>query len=441
MSRRISTLIILMLVAFVIHPMAQAHVQHQESWPITVTPLAEILGDAASEKGLKTAVISHDGSRIAWYEIIDRDIHICLHLLGNMQSDCHFHESRVHPGSLSWSADDHYLAFGNDFIITFQEPDIWVFDTLSGGLTDLTDDGIDANLLAPSTAAKPQMDMLPVWNPAVSRQLYFFRTNLVTREQYSLSLCSLDVTTGETTVIYEFGAQFPLFSVYDFSEQHALDGRAVVSPDGTKLAFIVFGTPPEDPRSGVWLLDLAGETPPKQVFAFEFAGSGLPAWNAEARWGLSGIGWLAGGEQLVVYAESTASQTADTSGDNVGSNVFFVDVQTEEIASLADFTNVASTSDYLSPDETGYALSSFAPLSPALLGSTLIARTYQFAAPDTQDEMKQFLRIFSSLPDSDVSEVVYAFDDPSFVAMPVSVSNDGKAIMGGYLIELANIMP
>ena len=43
--------------------------------------------------------------------------------------------------SIRWSPDSRYLAFTENFFRRFTEPDIWVLDTTTWNVTDITDDG------------------------------------------------------------------------------------------------------------------------------------------------------------------------------------------------------------------------------------------------------------------------------------------------------------
>ena len=48
---------------------------------------------------------------------------------------------RIDSESIRWSPDSRYLVLTEEFFRSFSEPDIWVFDTTTGKVTDITDDG------------------------------------------------------------------------------------------------------------------------------------------------------------------------------------------------------------------------------------------------------------------------------------------------------------
>lgn len=401
---------------------------------ITVTPLSEILGDAASENGLRTAVISPDGETIAWYER-DDTLSICLYSLETAQKECYpdTSDSSWAPTSgLRWSPNSRYISFHPNFSQQFREPDIWVFDTENHQFTNYTDDGFSGGLtmLRGPEGKDPAHDILPVWNPQVENELYFFR---ITKgaEGFETALYLLNIESSEVQLVQDLSSILPLgISVYDAAgaEIQMLSGRAAISSDGTHMVFIVIHPDYEEPRNGIWLLDLTGETQPRQIGSLSLTDTGFPTWQDDTLQFPNGLGWLSN-TTLVV---STLSNQVSNVG--ISGNIYIINIETEAITPLMDFSPYSRDQLY-EPDETGYA-----PFMRIPTGSVLFADGTMFGLR-LAGERQMLVSHFKNFEAPTMPTILY--DNPFaegtvFGMETASASSDGKAIIFGLLIELSN---
>jgi hypothetical protein len=144
---------------------------------------------------------------------------------------------------------------------------------------------------------------------------------------------------------------------------------------------------------------------------------------------MSGVAWLPGTSQLLVFAQGPGIEGIPLS------NIWRVETAARNVEPLVDFTSVEGLNALLELDETGYAHTSYAPFMPVLMGDSLIMTAIN--RPDAEAG-RIVLRRFPDLSDNNVSDVIYAFEDVSLTNMlRSSVSADGKVILNGYLIELS----
>lgn len=77
--------------------------------------------------------------------------------------------------SVRWSPDSRYLTFQENFFQFFRDPDIWVWDTQSGGVRDLTNDG--QHTLSLSNDTWKNIDVMSDWLP--DGRIIFLRYNRI----------------------------------------------------------------------------------------------------------------------------------------------------------------------------------------------------------------------------------------------------------------------
>ncbi len=407
---------------------------------ITVTPLSEILGDVASAEGLQTAVVSPDGETIAWYEVdtrleADENANICLYSLDSTLTECYptptTADGRWAPTSgFRWSPDSRYLVSHQNLSPYQMEPDIWVFDTDDHQLTNYTDDGFsDLSWLEGPEGKKPFYDILPVWSPLKSNELYFFR---ITREVegFETSLYLLNLESAELELVQSLVPVLPFgYYIYDteLDYMQALSGRAAISPDGTQMAFIVTQAGREEPINGIWWLDLSGEMPPRQLASISLidANASFPTWQEDLFLFISGLGWLSNNTIVIsVYTHNTGLY-------GIRGNLYVVNTETEIITPMVDFSVYAFHHQLNEPDETGYPPQSLSPSISIFFngGGYLIGYSGD----------RRIIRTFSNI-DPYIGTVVYEFpQDGNFIGMETaSASDEGTAIIWGYLIELSD---
>jgi hypothetical protein len=398
---------------------------------IIVTPLLDILGDVASVDELSTAVISPDGATIAWYKEMDT-ASICLYSFQVTEAECYADTSGINwtpTSGLWWSPDSHYIAFHRNWGITQGESDMLVFNTENYRFINLTDDGVDRlNFLTGEWEGEegktPVFDILPVWNPAIPNELYFFRidTNNDTRKT---DLYVVNIESGEPQLVQELtiidAVGLPIWDVIDADIQ-VLSGRAAISPDGTYLAVIVLSNIGDASNNGIWLLNLLDEVPPQQITSSMPSDEVFPDHDDVTMLHPSGLGWLS--DSTLIYSVSTFM-------DAPYRNLYTVNVESGNITPMMDFSTYSS-SQFEQPDETGYA-----PLSrlPDLSVFNAETETVLTLGWDNANVIVTQFTDFDE-PNLGIILTVLPQSEAFFPMERVSLSNNGKAIMQGHLIEL-----
>ncbi len=100
-------------------------------WTAEVTKLDLIAGP-----GRSAAFLAPDGSRFAYLKANG----LCLYSLAGEQGDCVSLDRDIHidAETVQWSPDSTKLAFSENFLITFRDSDIWLYDIATNTLKDLT---------------------------------------------------------------------------------------------------------------------------------------------------------------------------------------------------------------------------------------------------------------------------------------------------------------
>ena len=147
--------------------------------------------------------------------------------------------SRLDVETIRWSPDGRYLAMTEEFFLTFRDSDIWVVDTQSMTLADITDDGSTQGLMnAHANDPVPPVDVQPRWLP--DDRLLFLR--YVRR----------DDPVYVNTVLSD-GSQLRQAGQLDVPAGFVVTTLAV-SAQG-KLAYSLWNN---GARSGIWISDLDG---------------------------------------------------------------------------------------------------------------------------------------------------------------------------------------
>ncbi len=152
--------------------------------------------------------------------------------------------SSMDSESPRWSPDSRYLAFTEDFFRTFNDSDIWVWDTVSNELHDLTDDG--TGRLNPAGDNWKDVDLLPHWLP--DGRLLFLRYNRLEGQIYPPEIYTINAD----------GSGLEKLGTIQLSDPYN-DPFAIYALDVSANQLIYnHGANRESPDDGVWISDLDG---------------------------------------------------------------------------------------------------------------------------------------------------------------------------------------
>lgn len=120
-----------------------------------------------------------------------------------------------------WSPDGKYIAFTDNFLQGFLEPDIWVMGAASGKVTDLTDDGISKIKYPDKMPSDAKLDLYPSWS-ADGKTIRFARQ---VGNSASIELASVPATGGNVSKLGTISGR--LINLFGLT----------FSPDGTMVAY------------------------------------------------------------------------------------------------------------------------------------------------------------------------------------------------------------
>ena len=100
---------------------------------------------------------------ICAYPIVTREAPTCVDYTG----------APIAADSVAWSPDSTRFVFTEDLPRRLVDPDIWVFDRDDATITDLTDDGVEGDVIDATGA--PLIDVAPAWSPD-GEQIAFARS-------------------------------------------------------------------------------------------------------------------------------------------------------------------------------------------------------------------------------------------------------------------------
>ena len=198
--------------------------------------------DLTAGPGNTAAYLAPDGSRFAYV----KERELCLYSLEGVKGDCVTLEKdiRMDLDTVRWSPDGTKLAFSEDFFITFRDSDIWVYDTETNTITDMTP--------APNRELKPisnddpnvkfTVDIIPQWS-SDSQSIYFIRYYFSQLGEAEPNFYKINVKDSTAEEVSPSGTHFA-FSIYGFA----------LSPDDSQIAYNLDTRGSE--KDGNWFLDL-----------------------------------------------------------------------------------------------------------------------------------------------------------------------------------------
>jgi dipeptidyl aminopeptidase/acylaminoacyl peptidase len=210
--------------------------------------------DLMAGPGATSAYLAPDGERFAHFT---RE-QICVYTAPGELPLCVTGDERLRGIDLEtvrWSPDSRYLAFTQEFFQTFRDPDLWVLDTNTGDLRNLTDDDTDRVPLLDPNADWGNVDLLPRWS-GDSARILFLRYSGGGGEVNPPELFTIapDGSDLRRVGVIETAAKLPVY---------ALDW----SPDGTQVAYN-YWAPDEEANNGIWFSNLDGSNA-RQVIQIE----------------------------------------------------------------------------------------------------------------------------------------------------------------------------
>ncbi|HYH11838.1 MAG TPA: DPP IV N-terminal domain-containing protein, partial [Thermomicrobiales bacterium] len=133
------------------------------------------------------AALSPDGQQMAG---VGPDGTICVWEVETLESECAGERMPIRAETIVWAPDGTAVAFALDTIRLLYESDIYVYELTTGDLVNLTDDGLEGDLLE-NMDQDPPADDVPVWSPD-SRQLAFARSFMGDDGPGSTSIMRID---------------------------------------------------------------------------------------------------------------------------------------------------------------------------------------------------------------------------------------------------------
>jgi len=213
-------------------------------WTAEATKLDLIAGPMGT-----AAYLAPDGSRFAYLKAKE----LCTYSLAGVQGDCVTFDRDTHidADTVQWSPDSTKLTFTENFLTTFRDSDIWLYDTQTNSLKDVTPDPNHVkNVLSNDD---PQVvftvDLAPHWS-SDSQSIYFIRYSFSKFSEIVPKFYRLNLVDG---TVQPVSSALPKtnfrFSVYSFA----------LSPDNSTMAYNLDSQ--RSNQDGTWFVDAATQEP------------------------------------------------------------------------------------------------------------------------------------------------------------------------------------
>lgn len=378
-----------------------------------------------------SAVISPDGTRIAWLNMNSENRGLCQVTLSNGAMDCiDFPTPFGAPNHLLWSPDSRYLALTQEWARTLQEPDLWVWDTVEQRITNLTEDFFEKFALFGESDEDNDhalwIESVYSWGP--DGNLYFVRhevPDISNRDIYSLGLYRSAPTGGDAERIRDLSGLFEQFAIYDFS-QRDLDGALSISPDASQAAFIVRERDTDSSNNGVWVMSLSGEDAPRQIINMDDFRTGLPQDASERNMLFPmAVGWSGDQQGLFVYAYNPAGRPGGILGI-----LYHYQLAEGVLVPLTDFSSYQED-ELNEPDaDSGHPPAYFTPRAVVLSPDKSAALALHIEALDNEQA-----GLWAYTPDAERYQL-FEFPFSGFSRMQTAtVAADGHILFSGILIS------
>jgi dipeptidyl aminopeptidase/acylaminoacyl peptidase len=296
------------------------------------------------------AALSPDGAHLAYYTEAgrgrDRTGQICLYTFNSAAKMCYDLSRDLflgYPYQLQWSPDSSMIAFTENPVDFGYDGDIWLFKVADSSFTNLTDDKATGSWRQETGTPSPNVDYLPVWNPA-DGQIYFWRfASLGEYLKFTLGIYRVAPEGGEAELVRDLTQAVPVSVPVFTQEQYFLDGPSAISPDGQSLATLLttldeFGVA----QTGLWFINLADtEAVPQELMPPTAFNAALPVWQEFPAYP-TGLAWTSDGQGVVAIAQSPSSHTPFTL-------FYYVDVESGSITPVVDFSSLPDPESYFEP--------------------------------------------------------------------------------------------
>ena len=218
-------------------PIAAATEQPFDALSLRIAGTTDL--DLLAGPGSTSAYLAPDGEHFAYLK--GRVLCIYAQSVEQNCTDLTDTVHRIDTESIRWSPDSRYLALTEEFFRSFTEPDIWVFDTTTSALTDITDDGVAK--IALSGGDWTNIDLIPHWTS--DGQIVFLRYNRLSGEVMPPEIYQIAPDGSGETLLGSLSSTNDPFSIYNFD----------ISGDSLIYAYSSQSGSPSD---GVWISDLDG---------------------------------------------------------------------------------------------------------------------------------------------------------------------------------------
>lgn len=227
----------------------------QAATPVPIDPAtAEVISttdfDLRAGPGNTSTYLAPDGKRF-----VHRDGEsLCLYVQDASEPNCaqlpEPLDGSIYPESLVWSPDSRYVTFTENFLVYLVDPDIWLWDTTTDTVTDLTDDG--PNRLDFDDDSWERIDLAPTWLP--DGRILFLRYSRIDDE----------TPPAEIYAVQPDGSNQEKLGELDTSGTFAAYAM-VATEEHLFYNYYVNGDAPEN---GLWMSNRDGSNP-KQIYASE----------------------------------------------------------------------------------------------------------------------------------------------------------------------------